>query len=113
MIGRSDSTISAIYTKIKHIVDEIYRKKGLSSEDIRNHFMIKKNFKKLLKVLGELRIIYEEGKYPISFESQVNDILFYRVLMDRIYFEKDNPQQEDNLFDFDEFTTTGENTEED
>ncbi len=105
MIGRSDSTITELYNRIKHIVDGIYRKKGLKSDEIRKYFLIKKNFKRILMGLGDLKHIYDEGKYPISFESQVYDLLFYRVLMDRIYFEKDNPQEESNLDDYDEFTS--------
>ena len=103
MIGRGDSTIGEMYSRIKHIVDDVYRKKGLRSDEIRKYFLIKKNFKKIIGCLGDLKYVYEEGKYPISFDSQVYDILFYRVLMDRIYFEKDNPQEENALDDYDAF----------
>jgi len=94
MIGKDDTTIEEIYKRLKHIVDDVYRKKGMSSIDIRNYFMKRKNFNRLLKVLGELKQIYDESNYPIKFENEVYDILFYRVLMDRIYYEKDNPQNE-------------------
>ena len=68
----------------------------MKSEDIRRYFLIKKNFKMVLHLMGDLRHIYDEQKYPMSFENRVYDILFYRVLMDRIYFEKDNPKEEDD-----------------
>jgi len=103
MIGRHDTIKDEIYTRVKHMVDGIYRKKGLSTPDIRRYFLIKKNFKRICKVMGDIKYIYDENKYPIPFESQVYDILFYRVLMDRIYYEKDNPQEESNLENYNNF----------
>ena len=96
MIGQVDSVIEEIYKRIKHIVDEVYRKKGLKSDDIRKYFLIRKNFKMILHLMGDLRHVYDEQKYPLTFDNRVYDILFFRVLMDRIYFEKDNPKEEDD-----------------
>lgn len=106
MLGRSDTIIEEIYKRIKHIVDDVYRKKGMTSLDIRNYFSNKKNFNKLIKVMGDLKHIYKQDKYPLSFEDEVRDILFYRILMDRIYYEKDNPQEESNLGDYDDFVAS-------
>jgi phosphoenolpyruvate synthase/pyruvate phosphate dikinase len=104
MIGfHNDTTVEEIYKRIKHIVDDVYRKKGMSSNDIRNYFQKKRNFNRLLKVMGDLRYIYDESKYPLKFENQVFDILFYRVLMDRIYYEKDNPEDKNDLEKYDDF----------
>jgi hypothetical protein len=94
MIGRHDSTTDEIYKRLKHIVDDVYRKKGMTSQEIRSYFSYQKNFNRLLKVFGDIKSIYKESKYPIKFETRVHDILFYRILMDRIYYEKDNPQEE-------------------
>lgn len=85
-----------IYERLKHIVDGIYRKKGIDSQHIRKHFSQRTNFKKLLCGLRDLEHIYKEQKYPINFETTVYDILFYRILMDRIYYEKDNPEVDEN-----------------
>jgi len=82
-----------IYFRLKHIVDDLYRKKGISTVDIRRHFMIRKNFNKLIKVMSDIKFIYNEQKYPLSFEDCVYSLLFDRILMDRIYYEKDNPEE--------------------
>jgi hypothetical protein len=84
-----------IYDRLKHIV-ELYRKKGLSSIEIRQHFLKPKNFNgKLIHNMRDLKHIYDEQHYPLDFETTVYNCLFYRVLMDRIYYEKDNPQAQD------------------
>lgn len=96
MIGLGDNATIEIYNRLKHIVDNIYRKKGMSSQDIRTYFLKRKNFKKLVHCMGDLRYIYEsDDKRPLTFEGAVSDILFYRVLLDRIYAERDNPQEEE------------------
>lgn len=100
---KHDTIKDEIYTRVKHLVDGIYRKKGLSTSDIRKYFLIKKNFKRICKVMGDIKYIYDENKYPISFETIVYDILFYKVLMDRIYYEKDNPQEKSNLENYSNF----------
>jgi hypothetical protein len=77
---------------LKHIV-ELYRKRGLSSVEIRQHFLKPKNFSgKIIHNMRDLKYIYDEMHYPLNFETIVYNCLFYRVLMDRIYYEKDNPQ---------------------
>jgi hypothetical protein len=97
MIGRQDSIIEKIYREIKHVIDDIYIPKGISSENIKKYFSIKKNFKKLVGHLTELRHSYDETRFKVSFEEKVRDILFDRILMDRIYFERDNPKNESIL----------------
>jgi len=92
-----------IYDRLKHIVDGIYRKKGIDSQHIRQHFLQDKNFKKLLGGLRDLEHIYKEHKYPINFSSTVYDILFYRILLDRIYYEKDNPVDESSIQNYDKY----------
>lgn len=92
-----------IYDRLKHIVDNIYRSKGISSPEIRRHFLVKKNFKKILHSMRDLEHIYKERKYPINFETTVYDILFYRILLDRTYYEKDNPVDENSIQNYDNF----------
>jgi hypothetical protein len=103
MVGKQDALIEQIYNKIKHIIDDVYRPKGISSENIRKYFLHKKNFNKLLSNLKELKFIYGDNKFPLSFDEQVRDILFNRILKDRIYYEKDNPQNESYLKDYESF----------
>lgn len=79
-----------LYNKIKSIVDG-YRKSGVSAVDIKNHFSIKKNFKDLLSSLVNSEFDSEKNYSEMDFEKNVREILFDRILLDRIYYEKDNP----------------------
>lgn len=103
MIGKKDNIIERIYKNIKHVIDDIYRKKGLTSEEIRKYFLIRRNFNRLLGTLRELKFSYEESNYEIKFNDQVHDILFNRILQDRIYYEKDNPQNESIIKNYEFF----------
>lgn len=96
-----------IYDRLKNVVD-IYRKKGISSVDIRKHFLRHKNFKNLLHLMRDIEYIYKDRKYPIPFDTYVYDMLFYRILMDRIYYEKDNPVEEKILHNFKNFEKSNE-----
>lgn len=101
MVGHGDPVIEEIYNRLKHIIDDVYRKKGLSSIDIRTYFLKPRNFNKLIRVMGDIKHIYDNQKYPLKFENSVYDILFYKVLMDRIYYERDNPRVDDEEDGFD------------
>jgi len=90
----SDNVNKQIYRKIEHIVDNVYRSKGISSENIKSYFLIKKNFKNLISNMSDLKFLYDNLNHEIYFEDKVKDILFKRILSDRIYYEKDNPQNE-------------------
>jgi len=81
-----------IYNKLKHTVDVVYRGKGLSSNDIRKYFEKTRNFRNLVKSMGDLKHVYDEGNYELSFENEVKNILFDRILLDRDYYERDNPR---------------------
>jgi hypothetical protein len=102
MIGKQDSIIEKIYREITHIIDDVYRSKGLSSDALRKYFSIKKNFKVLVGKLKELKPSYDEEKIGKSFDIKVREILD-KVLLDRIYYEKDRPKNESlvkNYFSF-------------
>ena len=81
-----------IYNKLKTIVDD-YRKNDVSSINIKRHFNKNRNFKILLNSLNDLKWAYDKEKEEDSqdFVEVVKEILFNRILMDRIYHEKDNP----------------------
>jgi hypothetical protein len=107
MIGKQDSIIEQIYNRIKHMIDDVYRSKGMSSENIRKYFLHKKNFNRLTLGMKDLKALYGEGKFEKTFEDKVSDILFDRILMDRIYYEKDNPQNENRLIiNYDSFISS-------
>lgn len=107
MIGKQDSVIEKIYREITHIIDDVYRSKGLSSDALRKYFSIKKNFKRLVGNLKELRHSYDEEKIGTTFENKVRDILD-KILLDRLYYEKDSPKNESLVKNYFSFIT--ENT---
>lgn len=89
MIGERDYILDEIFKKLSYTIDNIYRAKNLSSIDINNYFSKNKNFNKLLSELEYLKVIYDKTDKKITFSEQVKKILF-RILSDRIYYEKDN-----------------------
>lgn len=94
MLDKPNTITQQINRKLEYIVDNIYRSKGISAENIQSYFSQKKNFKTLIKSLSDLEILYNNLNNEISFEDKVKEILFKKILLDRIYFEKDNPQNE-------------------
>jgi len=94
MIGKSDHIENKIYDKLKHIIDNVYIKKGISPVDAKKFLEKKRNFTELLKNLEDLKMIYDSADKEKSFNLFVSDILFKRILMDRIYYEQDNKQNE-------------------
>lgn len=110
MIGNSnDKVLEEIYKRLKHIIDDVYRGKGLSSEEIKKYFLKKRNFNSLLDKLKDLEHTFDSTKYPTSFKDKVSDILFHRILMDRIYFERDNPQNESIVKNYNSFVYENKN----
>lgn len=103
MSNKADTITQQIYRKIEYIVDNIYRKNGISAEDIKEYFSNKRNFKTLLKSISELELLYNNLNYEVSFEDKVKEFLFNRILIDRIYFEKDNRQNERVLSNYSTF----------
>jgi hypothetical protein len=94
MSDKADTITQQIYRKLEHLVDNVYRKRGISAEHTRNYLSNKKNLETLLKGMSELELLYNKLNHEISFEDKVKEILFKRIIPDRIYFEKDNPQNE-------------------
>ena len=103
MIGRQDSITSEIYKRLKHIIDDVYLKRGISASEVRHFFIKRKNLRKIFEQMKDLKHIYDSGKHEEPFENFVHDILFYRILADRIYYEKDNPKNETFLLNYDKF----------
>ena len=100
MIQRNDRVIEDIYVKIKDIIDNIYRKKGLSSEQIKKYLSIQRNFNNFVKNFIEFKIRYDKQDRKMTFEEQIRDILFDKILMDRIYYEKDNKVEENLITNY-------------
>lgn len=103
MSDKADTITQQIYRKLEHIVDNVYRKKGISAEHIKDYLSSKKNFKTLLKSMSDLELLYNNLNHEISFEDKVKKILFKRILPDRIYFEMDNPQNENYISSYSSF----------
>jgi hypothetical protein len=105
MIGIANPVTIQIYERLKHIVDGIYRKKGMTSSEIRQYFLKESNMKKILHYMGDLKYMFNEDnkKRPLNFDDVVKDILFYRVLLDRIYAEKDDPESQPIVDDYENF----------
>jgi len=91
-----------IYDKLKELVD-LYQKKGISATDMRKHFINRRNFRALLSIMKDLQFVYDKENYSVDFNNFVHNILFFRILNDRIYFEKDNPKNETFLLNYDKF----------
>lgn len=94
MSDKADNITQQIYRKLEHLIDNVYRKKGISAEHTKDYFSDRRNLKTLLKSMSELELLYNNLNHEIAFEDKVKEILFKRILPDRIYFEKDNPQNE-------------------
>jgi hypothetical protein len=99
----SNSITNKIYNRLEHIVDNNYRAKGISSENIKKYFLIKRNFNNLLKNMSDLESVYNNSNHEIDFRDKVKDILFKIIIQDRIYFEKDNMQNEKLIQKFSDF----------
>lgn len=85
MIFKKDSVIEELEHRLKSIV-EVYKKRGMSTQQIRMHLLIPKNFDKIIHLMGDLHSVYDEQKYVIRFETMVYDLLFFGIaLMERIY----------------------------
>lgn len=91
-----DTIIGELERRIRNIV-EIYKNKGMSVQDIRIHFLEPKNFKKIIKVLGDIKHIYNEQGHPIKFESVVHDLLFCRITLERKPWNESDTDCKDNL----------------
>lgn len=103
MIGRQDAITKEIYGRLKHIVDEVYIKRGISPGEVKRFFLNRKNFRKLILDLRDLKHVYDDDKREMPFENIVHDILFFRIIADRIYHEKDNPHNESLLLNYSNF----------
>ncbi len=103
MSDASNTIIDQIYRRIEHMIDNNYRAKGISSENIKKYFSIKRNFNSLLKNMSDLESIYNNSNHEIDFRDKVKNILFNIIIQDRIYFEKDNTQNENIIQKFSDF----------
>lgn len=76
--------------RLNKIVDN-YKKRGMTNVEIRMHFLDKKNFNKILHVFHDLEAVYNQNTHAhMKFENLVYDVLFYRVLLERV----DKPDDE-------------------
>lgn len=87
--NRKDPIMEEIENRIKNVI-HMYKNKGMSIQDIRIYFLIPKNFKRLIKVLGDIHYIYKEQEYPIKFETVVYNMLFYCLTLERIPCQDSN-----------------------
>ena len=96
MYNTHDTLIEEIAHRLLKIVEYYKTKKGMNTQDIRAYFLISSNFKKIIRLLGDLHQVYDEGKYIISFERRVYDLLFFGiVLMQRVPCEKCQDEEDD------------------
>jgi hypothetical protein len=90
MIFRTqDSLITMLKKRIAAIIDEDYRSAGLRTSEIRQYLSYPKNFKLFVKKLSTLEELYKKRDYPVNFSTEIHHLLFDVILMDRIYYEKD------------------------
>jgi len=80
IFGRKDTTIQEIERRLRHIVDA-YKEKGMTTQDIRIHFLNPRNFRKIIRVLGDIHQVYDEGNYILDFETMVYDKLFFGIAL--------------------------------
>jgi len=80
-----DTLIEEIVHRLQKIIEYYKIKKGMNTQEIRAYFLISANFKKIIKLLGDLHKFYDDQHYIISFERRVYDLMFSGiVLMDRV-----------------------------